>query len=121
MAESLRDWTQGAPRLLLWRCDACRHATALPHVGCPSCGGASVIAAEAGNAGSCIARTALPAGTSGEQQPSVMVLVGLDSGVVVMAVAAMDVHVGDRVRARFARVGDRQALVPVFAREACHG
>lgn len=117
MGEPLRDWTRGEPRLLLWRCSACQHATALPHVGCPSCGGSSVTAAEAGDAGACIARTALHARTS-ETQPSVMVLARLDTGVVVMAVAEMDVHVGDRVRARFATVGLRQALVPVFAREA---
>lgn len=116
MSESLRDWTEGEFRLLLWRCSTCGHSTALPHVGCPSCGGTSVAAMEAGRTARCIARTALHVRASGAL-PVVLVLAVLDEGVVVMAGADADVSVGDRVRARFAPLGVEEALVPVFSRE----
>lgn len=117
MTANVQDWTTGAPLLLVWQCEACGQATALPHVGCAACGGRSVATRRVEPAGTCVARTVLhPRDTD----PVVLVLASLDEGAVVMARADEDVVVGDSVRARFERDGS-EALVPVFARTAAQG
>lgn len=110
------DWTTGRPALAFQHCRACGARWLFARSFCPQCGGTDVEMQEASGLGTVHAVTLVtraPSEALRPHAPYLLVLVDADEGFRVMAHAAPDVAIGDRVAASFRPFGS--GLVPYFA------
>lgn len=111
------DWTRGRPALAFQSCRACGTRWLFARPFCPGCGATDVEMREASGLGTVHAATLVtraPSDALRAYAPYRLVLVDADEGFRVMAHAAPEVAIGDRVAARFRPFGD--GLVPFFER-----
>lgn len=109
------DWTSGQPTLAFQRCQRCGERWLFARSFCPHCGSRDVEMQTASGLGRVHATTLVtraPSEALRAHAPYRLVLVDADEGVRVMAHAAPDVAIGDRVAASFRPFGD--GLVPYF-------
>jgi uncharacterized protein len=104
--------------IMLEECRACGSLWRLPRGFCPACGSSDIAERAAGGAGTVYALTEIRRAPSPDfkaEIPYTIALVDLDEGARVMGRAADGLEIGDRVRARIARVGE--APMPLFEPE----
>lgn len=109
------DWTTGHPVLAFQHCRPCGARWLFARSFCPQCGALEVEMREASGRGTVHATTLVTRAPSEELRPYApyrLVLVDADEGFRVMAHAATEVAIGDRVAASFRPFGG--GLVPYF-------
>ena len=117
MSETIRDWTQGGDGIAYQVCPACASVWYFHRTFCPRCGGTEPqtrLAAATGTVHAITLVTRAPTEELRAYAPYAIALVDADEGFRLMAHAAHDLRVGDRVRARFIDLAGR--LVPRFER-----
>ncbi len=111
------DWTQGAEGIVYQACGACRSVWYVHRTFCPSCGHSEPQTRQAAATGTGHAITVVTRAPTDELRnyaPYAIALVDADEGFRLMAHAALDLRIGDRVRARFIDLAGR--LIPRFER-----
>jgi uncharacterized OB-fold protein len=117
MSETIRDWTQGGDGIAYQACPACASVWYFRRAFCPRCGSTQPQTRQAAATGTVHAITLVTRAPSEELRayaPYAVALVDADEGFRLMAHAAQDLRIGERVRARFVELGGR--LVPRFER-----
>lgn len=121
MSDALLDWTQGAAEaeggIVYQRCAACGHVQYFQRSFCASCGAPEPATHQASGEGviyatSLVHRAATP--ETRAEVPYMIVLVDTTEGFRMMAHGAVDLVIGDRVRATYRSFAGR--LVPYFER-----
>jgi uncharacterized OB-fold protein len=103
-------------------CEDCGAAQVLTRYACMRCAGERLAWRDAAGTGTVYAITLVMRAPSEEFRaliPYALVLVNLDEGARVMAHGSPDLHIGERVRARFVAFGDRHLVQ--FQRECGDG
>jgi uncharacterized OB-fold protein len=109
------DWTQGTEGIAYQACGACGTAWYFHRTFCPRCGHPEPQSRQAGATGTVHAITVVTRAPTDDLRtyaPYSIALVDADEGFRLMAHAAPDLRIGDRVRARFIDLAGR--LVPRF-------
>jgi uncharacterized OB-fold protein len=117
MSATVLDWTQGAEGIVYQACEACRSVWYFHRTFCPRCGRSEPQTRQAAATGTVHAITVVTRAPTDELRayaPYAIALVDADEGFRLMAHAAPDLRIGDRVRARFIDLAGR--LVPRFER-----
>ena len=110
----LEDWTCGEPRLVIERCDVCRHHWYLPRLWCPRCWSEKVHRSASSGQGTLIGvSTVRRAPTEDEGEPFGICLVELDEQVRVLGRCPSWAPPGSRVHVSFAGA----STVPYFTPE----
>ena len=111
----LLDWTRGTEGIAYQRCSGCGAVWYFHRTFCPRCGRTDPESRQASGQGTVHAVTLVTRAPTEELRahaPYVITLVDADEGFRVMAHAARDVSIGDRVACRFITLAGR--LVPYF-------
>jgi uncharacterized OB-fold protein len=114
---TVADWTRGEPGVALQRCPGCAHVWYFRRGFCPACGRDAPETFAAGGAGTVDAATVVhraPDDAFRALAPYALVLVVLDEGPRMMAHAAADLTIGERVTLGFREVAGR--IIPYFQR-----
>jgi uncharacterized OB-fold protein len=117
MSTPIRDWTQGTQGIAYQACSACGGVWYFHRTFCPRCGNAAPHVQQASATGTVHAITLVTRAPTEELRayaPYAIALIDADEGFRLMAHAAQDLRIGDRVRARFVDLGGH--LVPRFER-----
>lgn len=117
MSDPVRDWTQGSEGIAYQACPACAAVWYFRRTFCPRCGDTRPQTRQAAGTGtlhaiSVVARA--PAEELRAYTPYAIALVDADEGFRLMAHAARDLRIGERVRARFVDFAGRP--IPCFER-----
>jgi uncharacterized OB-fold protein len=117
MTKQVHDWTQGAEGIAYQACPACGSVWYFHRTFCPRCGDAEPPSRQAAGTGTVHAITLVTRAPTEELRayaPYAIALVDADEGFRLMAHAAQDLRIGDRVRARFVDLAG--CIVPRFER-----
>ncbi|MGD9525599.1 MAG: Zn-ribbon domain-containing OB-fold protein [Candidatus Nanopelagicales bacterium] len=108
------DWTTGAARLQISRCESCGASWYLPRQRCASCRGSRIVEVDVDGGGTAVAVThGGIVGRADEGTPSGLALVDLDEGVRVMTTCDARVEPGARVSIAFTDPADGGTPLPI--------
>ncbi|HZP86662.1 MAG TPA: OB-fold domain-containing protein [Burkholderiales bacterium] len=114
---TIADWTQGSEAIVYQTCRSCTAVWYFRRTFCPRCGCDHPVARQASGRGVAHAVTLVTRAPSEELRahaPYAIALIDADEGFRMMAHAASDVAIGDRVQCTFTQIAGR--LVPRFER-----
>jgi uncharacterized OB-fold protein len=117
MSDPTPDWTQGSEGIAYQACPACALVWYFHRTFCPRCGHPRPQTRQAAGTGTVHAITVVTRAPTEELRahaPYAIALVDADEGFRLMAHAAQDLHIGERVRVRFIDFAGRP--VPRFER-----
>jgi uncharacterized OB-fold protein len=117
MSDAARDWTRGSEGIAYQACAACAAAWYFHRTFCPRCGDTHPQTRQAAGTGTVHAITVVARAPTEELRacaPYAIALVDADEGFRLMAHAARDLRIGERVRVRFIEFAGRP--IPLFER-----
>lgn len=109
------DWTKGSEGIAYQTCPACKAVWYFRRTFCPQCGNAEPLERQASGQGVVHALTVVaraPSEALRAHAPYAIALIDTDEGFRMMAHAAADLAIGERVQCRFIRIAG--CLLPSF-------